>query len=96
MLLECFSFSRPETISGAWVTGFETNEFYEGKRALPALVNTQVGETQLQMTGAAQLGPRLRLFQLKLVGRRSSCDMRFPHHLIVVDKVLARQEIGLS
>src|SRR3954465_1190915 len=30
-LLACFPFSKPQRITGSWRSGFETNEFYDGK-----------------------------------------------------------------
>lgn len=37
MLLACFPFSKPERMAGAWVSGFETNIFYENERASPTI-----------------------------------------------------------
>ena len=33
MLPACLPFSQPEEMKGAWVYGFETNQFYENERA---------------------------------------------------------------
>ncbi len=92
MLLGCFPFSKPERIAGAWAHGFETNEFYEGQRASASLVNKGVGETQLQIEGVQSGGPAVRVYQIEVIGRRSRCDMGFPHHIIVVEKVVSKFE----
>ena len=92
MLLTCLPFSPPERITGAWVVGFEANEFYEGQQASPALINKRVGDTGLEIDERYWVGPEPRVFQIELVGRRSRCDMGFPRHLIVVDRVIARRE----
>ena len=94
MLLGCFPFSKPERISGAWVIGFETNEFYEGERVARSLVGKRVGDTQLEIDiPLRRPGPYPQLFQLDFIGRRSLCDMGFPHHIIVVDRILSRREM---
>ena len=93
MLLGCFPFSPPERITGAWVHGFETNEFYEGDTASRELINRAVGDTQLEVDGSEQLGARLRVFQIDFVGRRSQCDMGFPRNIILVDRVSSRREL---
>ena len=94
MLLSCLPFSKPERIGGAWADGFETNEFYEGQRASVSLVNTAIGDTQLQMSDKDGLaegqGPAVIVYQIEVIGRRSRCDMGFPRHVIVVDKVISK------
>ena len=93
VLLGCFPFSEPERISGAWITGFETNEFYENERVSPSLVNKRVGDTQLEIEIPARPGPSLQLYQVDFVGRRSLCYMGFPHHIIVVDRIISHREV---
>lgn len=93
MLLGCFPFSKPERITGAWVAGFETNEFYEGEPASASLVNRRVGDTQLAIEIPVRSGPFLQMYQLDFVGRRSLCDMGFPKHIIVVDRIISRREV---
>jgi len=93
MLLGCFPFSSPERIKGAWVHGFETNEFYEGSVASPALINKSVGDTELEIDEADRPVSLPKVFQLDFVGRRSRCDMGFPRHIIIVDRINARHEL---
>jgi hypothetical protein len=93
-LLGCYPFSEPERISGAWIAGFETNEFYEGARASPALMNMRVGDTQLEVEGLPTGGPQPLLYQMEFFGRRSRCDMGFPRHIIVVQHIVSRREVG--
>ena len=94
MLLSCFPFTRPQRIAGAWITGFETNEFYEGAVASRSLINSQVGDTELEVEiPQAHLAiPSPKVFALDMLGRRSNCDMGYPHHIIVVDRVLGIRE----
>ena len=94
MLLGCFPFSQPQRISGAWVSGFETNEFYEGERASRSLINKQIGHTELEIGNVAPVGPYPTVFQMEFIGRRSQCDMGSPRHIIIVDQVISRQERG--
>lgn len=93
MLLGCFPFSEPERIAGAWVHGFETNEFYERASASRELIHKAVGHTQLQLEDSEKLGSTYRVFQMEIVGRRSRCNMGFPRHIIVVDRVLSQAEL---
>jgi hypothetical protein len=94
LLLGCFPFSEPERISGAWVIGFETNEFYEGEKVSASLINKRVGDTQLEIDiPLRRPGPFPQLFQLNFIGRRSLCDMGFPHHIVVVDRIISRREV---
>jgi hypothetical protein len=95
-LLDCFPFSDPERIAGAWVTGFETDEFYEGQVATASLIHRDVGGTQLVMEEeeeGARDGALLRLYQMELTGRRSRCEMGFPRHYVIVDEVISRTEV---
>ena len=92
LLLGCFPFSLPQRVAGAWVSGFETNEFYEGKKASPSLIHKAVGDTGLQFQMMENHGPSIRVYQIEFVGRRSQCEMGFPHHTIVVDRVISQAE----
>jgi hypothetical protein len=93
LLLACLPFAPPERIAGAWVTGFETNEFYEGERAAPSLIHRNVGHTQLEIDEAkGPVEPTPRLYQMEFVGRRSQCDGGFPRHTIIVDKIISKTE----
>ena len=94
MLLRCFPFSEPERIRGAWVAGFETNEFYEGEQVSGSLIGKRVGDTQLEIDiQLRRPGPFPQMFQLDFIGRRSLCDMVFPNHIIVVDRIISREEV---
>lgn len=93
MLLACYPFSKPERIEGAWVAGFETNEFYEGEPVSESLVGKRVGDTQLETEIPVRSGPFPQLHKLDFVGRRSLCDMGFPKSIIVVDRVISRREV---
>jgi hypothetical protein len=92
-LLDCFPFSEPERIAGAWVSGFETNEFYEGRVATTSLINSDIGGTQLVFEEEAL--PEVRLYQLELMGRRSRCAMGFPQHYVIVDEVISRSDVTI-
>jgi hypothetical protein len=92
ILLGCFPFSQPQRISGAWVSGFETNEFYEGEQASPALINKETGDTELEIDGVGRAGPHPTVFQIEFIGWRSQCDMGLPHHIIIVDRVISKQD----
>jgi hypothetical protein len=92
MLPGCFPFSKPERIFGAWVSGFETNEFYEGEQASPALVNKHGGHTELELEDVGSTGPFPVVFDMEFIGRRSQCDMGVPRHIILVDQLISRQE----
>jgi hypothetical protein len=90
MLLGCFPFSSPERIAGAWVTGFETNEFYEREQASPALIHKRVGDTELHIEGeSAPATPTV--FQMEFLGRRSQCATGFPRHIILLDRVISKK-----
>lgn len=93
MLLACIPFTKPERITGAWVHGFETNEFYEGESASAALIGKRIGDTELEIEGADRLGPSRRLFQMDFIGRRSRCDMGFPRHIIIVERIKSQREV---
>ena len=90
MLEGCYPFSPSERIAGAWVTGFEINEFYEGAQASADLVHKQVGDTALEIESVKKRRPTPTIYQMEFLGRRSLCDMGFPRHVIVVDRVLRR------
>jgi hypothetical protein len=92
MLLSCFPFSEPKRINGAWVTGFEANEFYEGEQTSGARTHKGISDTQLVISIPSQPGPFMQFYQLEFVGRRSLCDMGFPRHIIVVDRIISARE----
>lgn len=92
MLLACLPFSKPERISGAWVFGFETNHFFEGEQA--SLEHKgRTSTTKLEPGLELGLDTRPKPYQVEVVGRRSQCDMGFPRNIILVDRVIAKQEL---
>ena len=94
LFLACLPFSRAERIAGAWVTGFETNEFYEGQRASSSLIHKSIGHTQLIFAEQGSPVPSTTVYQMEFVGRRSKCDMRFPRHHIIVDRVISKVRVA--
>jgi hypothetical protein len=93
VLLGCFPFSAPETISGAWVDGFETNDFYEHVPASARLAYGRGSDTALETEAKRPDDERIRVWQVTLVGRRSQCDMGFPPKVIVVDRIVASKVV---
>ena len=100
MVLACFPFSKPETIGGAWVFGFEANSFYEGERAsletvqkyvIPPTAKSLTAEknTTLVFNPDLPIDGKLRVFQIEFVGRRGMCPLGRERE-IVVDRVLSR------
>jgi hypothetical protein len=89
LLLGCFPFSQPERISGAWVSGFETNEFYEGEKASPSLVNKRIGDTELELGDDGPAGPYPIVSDMVFLGRRSQCEMAPSRHIIIVDQIIS-------
>ena len=61
MLLSCFPFSEAERINGAWVTGFEANEFYEGEQTAGARTHKGISDTQLVINIPSRPGPFMRV-----------------------------------
>ena len=92
MLLSCFPFSEAERINGAWVPGFEAHEFYEGEQTAGARTHKGISDTQLVINIPSRPGPFMQFYQLEFVGRRSLCDMGFPRHIIVVDRIISARE----
>jgi hypothetical protein len=99
MLLACFPFSKPETIRGAWVFGFEANSFYEGERASPDTLKRYArppndksvpagSRATLVFNPDVPVDGKLRVFQIDFVGRRAKCPVA-PEREIVVDRVLS-------
>ncbi|MFL6861937.1 MAG: hypothetical protein ACJ8DZ_02945 [Allosphingosinicella sp.] len=93
LLLGCFPFSAPETITGAWVHGFETNEFYERVPASARLADRRGSDTALETEAERPDDERIRVWQVTLVGRRSQCDMGLPPKVIVVDRIVASKVV---
>jgi hypothetical protein len=93
-LLACFPFSPPERISGAWVFGFETNQFYEGEKASAAHLTDSRSDTALDPGLELGLDNRPRVYQVEFLGRRSKCDMGFPRNLILVERVDSKQYVA--
>jgi len=93
LLLACFPFSKPERIAGAWVYGFETNEFYEGERASPEHLGRRSSNTELELEIELGLDSRPQVYQVDFVGRRSQCDMGLPAHILLVDRVIAKRKV---
>lgn len=95
MFLKCFPFSGPEHITGVWVSGFETNIFFEGKPVSLKLMYEKQGDTGLVMDKEGPSGPFPQTFAMELIGRRPVCEMGFPHHNIVVDRVISQRELQM-
>ena len=99
MLLACVPFSKPETIGGSWVFGFEANSFYEGEQASPEVLKrdtappsdrrvSAASDTTLVFNPDVPRDGKLRVFQIRFVGRRAACPIG-PEREIVVDRVLS-------
>lgn len=88
-LLACFPFSKPESIKGAWVYGFERNQFYEGQRASLDLIQTSRSRVELEAHVILPNDGRLRVLQMEIIGRRSICEMGVMPNLIVADQVIS-------
>lgn len=96
MLVACLPFSKPQLITGAWVYGFEHNSFFSGKRASAKLLRSFPIGTELEVKHSIPDDGRLRVFQVEVIGRRSLCDMGFPKHIIVADRVLSQSLVAIS
>jgi hypothetical protein len=105
MLLACIPFSKPETIEGSWVVGFEANSFYEGEPASPVTLKRYLTLSLdkpdppstyaiLVFNPDVPVDGKLRAFQIRFVGRRAKCPVG-PEHEIVVDRVLSRTLKGV-
>jgi hypothetical protein len=88
-LLACFPFSKPERIEGAWVEGFEHNQFFEGQRASAAQLRSEAYGTQLETDMPTPSDGRLRAIQVQFIGRRSLCDMGYSPNVIIVDRFMS-------
>lgn len=93
LLLACFPFSKAERVTGAWVFGFETNYFFEGEQASLEHLNGRTSTTELEPGLELGLDTRPKPYQVEFVGRRSQCDMGFPRNIILVDRVISKQEL---
>ena len=98
MFLKCYPFSGPEHFKGVWAFGFETNIYVDGESPTTKLIEEKLGDTELVMD-REPVGPFpagfARTFAIEFVGRRSLCEMGFPHHYIVVDRVISQREVDL-
>lgn len=104
MLLACFPFSKPERMEGAWITGFETDSFYEGAKASPEYLKLETTPTDLndartqhhatlifgsQFSSNLPVDGKLRAIQLQIVARGEKCPILPPDHTIIVDRVIS-------
>ena len=88
MLLKCLPFSEPEEISGVWVTGFERNAFFEGRRATDEYILTGYSDTELITAEGGRATENYEALEVELTGRRSLCPFtKITPHLIVADKM---------
>lgn len=99
MELACFPYSAPNRMTGAWVTGFEVNTFYENMRASPEIFKGDIAphagkpvvatDTELVMENLIPTDGKLRVFQMVFIGRRAKCPIGLDRK-IVVERLLSR------
>jgi hypothetical protein len=96
-LLACFPFSKPQRIIGSWRSGFETNEFYDGKAfstgQWPGGTST-TSQTELFIGENGDYSAYDGFFRVDLMGRRSVCGMGLGRDIIVVDRLIAERRVS--
>ena len=97
--LACYPFAAPEQLRGVWVASLENSSFYRDAAAVPAAdiaSDTWLEASPLpHVVDIAMQGGPVRVYAVKLIGRRSLCPAHFGHMGVFRNEVVVSRFVSM-